>query len=259
MIKRDIVKYFAKIKQATPSYYYFKKRNQGVMDYIFKEHSGNIGPFGDLRLYFGNFKNFSNKQLSWIKEINKNLLLILAKDQKAKLMIKAIQNKAFDVQNEREILDFDRAFKSITGNQKYDIDRFIDSSSYFNKSIEEIKMLFQAFQQPDLFKDILRSFNLSEETYHEPDNTSQYNFKKEKAEIVKNVYLLIHDLHKTAELPEINEPLSKLEEDVVSGRSKSQAIIHAKNLKLNKEKKKVDHLKNVLVKDQNMREKVIAN
>ena len=144
MIKRDIVKYFARIKQSTPSYYYFKKRDPGVMKYIFKEHSGKFGPFGDLRLYFGNFKNFKNQQLSCIKEINKNLLVMLVKDHLARILKKRLLNKSMvsdDDSIERHILDYHRAFKSITGTKKYDIDSFIDRNSYFSKSPEEIRIL----------------------------------------------------------------------------------------------------------------------
>ena len=42
---------------------------------------------------------------------------------------------------ERHILDYHRAFKSITGTKKYDIDSFIDRNSYFSKSPEEIRIL----------------------------------------------------------------------------------------------------------------------
>lgn len=122
MIKKDIVKYFSRIKQNTPSYYYFKKRNPGVMDYIFKEHSGKYGPFGDLRLYFGDFQNFKNEQLECIKEINKNLLVVLAKDQLSKMIrkrprpkeiIECTSMKKLSVDNnDRHILDYQTAFKS---------------------------------------------------------------------------------------------------------------------------------------------------
>ena len=72
--------------------------------------------------------------------------------------------------------------------------------------------------------------------------------------------MLIHDLHKTAELPELNDPLSKLEEDVIPNRSKSQAMIQSKSIKLNKEKKiPVDHLKSVAIKDQLYTDRVRRN
>ena len=234
MIKKDIVKYFARIKQSTSSYFYFKKRNPGVMNYIFKEHSGKCGPFGDLRMYFGDFKNFKNKQLAWIQEINRNLLLILAKDQKAQAMMRRsrIQDEDSATQ-ERDILDFHNAFKSITHDQKYDIDSFIDKNSYFSKSIEEIKMLFKAFQQPDMYKDILRSFNLSEEIYLEPGALNMNNIRKEREEIIKNIYLLIHDIHKSPELPELNEPVTRLEAIVSPDRGRSQAMLHARLSKFN--------------------------
>jgi hypothetical protein len=172
MIKKDIIKYFAKIKESTSSYFYFKERNPGVMNYIFKEKSGKFGPFGDLRMYFGNYKNFKSKQLAWIQEINRNLLLILSKDQKARALLKAKREKKELEVQQRNILDYHNAFKSITQLKKYNIDEFIDSNSYFSKSVEEIKMLFKAFQEPDVYKDILRSFNLTEERYTEPESAS---------------------------------------------------------------------------------------
>jgi formyltetrahydrofolate synthetase len=99
-------------------------------------------------------------------------LLILSKDQKARALLKAKREKKELEVQQRNILDYHNAFKSITQLKKYNIDEFIDSNSYFSKSVEEIKMLFKAFQEPDVYKDILRSFNLTEERYTEPESAS---------------------------------------------------------------------------------------
>jgi hypothetical protein len=88
IIQKDIIRYFARVKEATPSYYYIKQRNRGVCNYVFNQHSGKYGPFGDLRRYFRNMNNFKNEQLKCIKEINKNLPLILIQDRIRKMMEK---------------------------------------------------------------------------------------------------------------------------------------------------------------------------
>jgi hypothetical protein len=105
-----------------------------------------------------------------------------------------------------------------------DVDKFLETNSYFNKSKEEIKMLFQAFRDPEMFKDIISSFGLSEEKFQEEDPKSISAFKKVRESIIKDVYLLIHDIHKTPELPNLTEPISKIEALVSPKRDKSGIV-----------------------------------
>lgn len=52
LIMRDILKYYAQIKESVPAYMYYKQGDKGVHDFLFKLNSGGQGAFGDLGAYF---------------------------------------------------------------------------------------------------------------------------------------------------------------------------------------------------------------
>jgi len=68
----DIISYYADVKESTPSYFYYKRKEKGVMNFLFNQHSGNEGAFGDLCTYFRNPPKYITQDPSkMIKEINK--------------------------------------------------------------------------------------------------------------------------------------------------------------------------------------------
>lgn len=90
------------------------------------------------------------------------------------------------------------------------MDNFIDSSSYFSKSTEEIVSLYHAIKQPDNFKNVFESLGLAETQFKMAKNKSVQIIKAEKDSVNSKLLDLLVDLDKSPELPEI-KPKTNLE------------------------------------------------
>lgn len=75
-VKVDIMDYFTKQKEMTPAFYYFKKRNRGVINFLrsSKQNDG-FKLYGDLEHYFKSGGEFEGKDSKYalIKEVNNML------------------------------------------------------------------------------------------------------------------------------------------------------------------------------------------
>jgi hypothetical protein len=69
---KDILSYYAQVKESTSSYFYYKRADRGVMKFLFDQNSGGEGAYGDLSLFFRNAPKFiTSEPNEMLKKINK--------------------------------------------------------------------------------------------------------------------------------------------------------------------------------------------
>lgn len=138
--------------------------------------------------------------------------LINMDNEITKILNKNRQNSKFQNENklkyyEKAYTAFNEAFKSLKRLRKCNLDEFIDSTSYFNMSQEEIVSLFHAIQKPDEFKSVFDALGLSE-TKFKMLKRSPFLMKSEKDIVIKELLEICLELDKTPELPDIHEGMN---------------------------------------------------
>ena len=131
--------------------YFFNKADQA-------SRNTGMNVYGDLSPILRKTPVYFEDRMKALKRFNNIERTILGKDKDLIMKQKAEQKKS-------ERLQFLDGFKSKLKMRGMNIDRFIDDTSYFKKSNEEIVSMYHAIEEPDKFSDIRELMGLSEDKY----------------------------------------------------------------------------------------------
>ncbi|CDW76547.1 UNKNOWN [Stylonychia lemnae] len=263
-INADILRFFSTTKKSLPTFYYYKQRNLPLMHFLFsskrmleirkakdqEERNNMTTSNNDSREYDANndrettqlqkleeylmkSEKFEEQKQRFllIKELNKlfgkDLYKNAASELQDILMGKADDEfkklDGRDVKKKAEVA-FEDAFKSRQQHKVYNLDYFLDKSSYFNKSKEQVQALYKAIKDPQKFQVQLESMGLTENKFEykakpNPSNVNpatairrasllnpleqQMRKMLEQQRAKDKMNMLISDIDKGPELPEI--------------------------------------------------------
>lgn len=107
---------------------------------------------------------------------------------------------------------FEKAFSSLTKLSKCNLDNYLDSVSYFNKSREEVSTLYNAINEPERNKHGFGSiFNIPVNQYLTESQSQELN-KENQKKVINDLYNILLDLDSSIELPKKVPSYTKLEE-----------------------------------------------
>eukprot|EP00347_Sterkiella_histriomuscorum_P017476 403349217 len=200
-LKREVLQYYSDKRGALPAYYYFKQRNKNIMNFVLKSvKQQNYDIKGDINEYYKTLPvvTSTEEQLQIFSEINQLFKRNqLSKDEilTEKLNHKRIQMQGIrsylgsrqqnelnpGYQTERQVHSSqgqNQAFYNLSTNdnnycfemqlanklrmQKFSIDDFLQKNNFFNKTKEEIDMIYQALKDPDQNQMYLDSLGLTD-------------------------------------------------------------------------------------------------
>ncbi|CDW74419.1 UNKNOWN [Stylonychia lemnae] len=196
-LKKEVLQYYSDRRGALPAYYYFKQRNKNVINFVMKSvQQKNYNIKGDVNQYFKTLPAVTSaeEQLQIFSEINhlfrrnqfaKEELITKdtiqrQKERQAAYSQGSVRNKVdtglgrtikqqdedqrgyYKLSNNQQNYCFEMQLANKLRMQKFSIDEFLQQNNFFNKSDEEIGMIYQALKDPDTNQMYLDSLGLTD-------------------------------------------------------------------------------------------------
>lgn len=153
-----MLEYYTDNKEALPAYYYFKQRNKKVLNFLMKDMTkNNFSMKGDVNVFFKQLPIVSSpkEQLDLFSEIDKLFKRYQMTESGAKntgsqqMGSSSFRGNNMDLRNNDQDYCFEMKLANQLRQQKYNVEEFLLKNNFFNRSNEEVEMIYKALKDPD--------------------------------------------------------------------------------------------------------------